>query len=106
MLIQFQETCRHRDWSLLAVAIMWNHFHIVIHGGDTPGTKLLTDLKAYASRALNAAFGKPPSGTWWTMGGSRRWLPDENAVFSAITYVATQQPNPLLVWQVETHSGR
>jgi hypothetical protein len=70
LLEQFQETAKYRGWTLLAVAIMSNHFHIVVavSGDPDPGT-LLGDFKSYGSRKLNRRWGKPPSETWWTGGG-------------------------------------
>jgi hypothetical protein len=49
VLAQSQETGRFRGWRLQAVAIMANHFHIVLGIEDTPGSKALSDLKAYAN---------------------------------------------------------
>jgi len=36
MLAQFQETARFRGWTLRAVAIMYNHYHLVIQVTDDP----------------------------------------------------------------------
>ena len=73
LLAQFQETARYRDRTLLAVAIMTNHWHLVVTvPGDPEPDRVLTDFKAYGSRPLNREFGKPASGTWWTMRGSKR----------------------------------
>ena len=99
VLAQFQETCQFRGWQLEAVAIMFNHFHLVVGMENTPGSKALSDLKAYASRSLNKRFGKPLSETWWTMGGSTRPLLDEAAIIAAIRYVFEKQPHPLVVWR-------
>jgi len=63
---------------------------------------MLADFKAYASRALNRSFGKPPSDTWWTTNGSKRKLKDELALAAEIHYVLYKQPNPLVVWSPET----
>jgi len=99
ILPQWQETARYRGWTLKAVAIMANHFHLVVAVCDDPEPrKVLVDFKAYASRRLNLTFGKPKSGTWWTKGGSKRKLPDQRAVASAIHYVLHKQPHPLLTW--------
>jgi REP element-mobilizing transposase RayT len=98
LLKQFQETAAHRGWQLLAVAILNNHVHWVVGvNGDPDPTKILADFKAYGSRALSARWGKPASETWWTYGGSKRKLPDEQAVRAAISYVRSQF-EPLIVW--------
>jgi REP element-mobilizing transposase RayT len=98
ILAQFHETAQHRGWTLLAVAIMRTHIHIVIGvPGDPDPDTILRDFKSYASRALNRSWTKPASGTWWTESGSKRKLPDEPAVLAAVRYVA-HQPAPLLIW--------
>ena len=84
---------------LRAVAIMYNHFHIVVQvPGNPDPRKVLADFKAYGTRVLNRKYGKPPSETWWTDNGSKRILRDERALADAIYYVLKRQPNPLLVW--------
>lgn len=99
LLRQFKETADHRGWQLMAVSIMANHFHVVLRVPDDPEPrKLLADLKAYGSRALNREFGRPTNGTWWTTNGSKRKLPDERAVASAVNYVLHKQPRPLVTW--------
>lgn len=99
ILAQFHETAVYRQWPLHAMSLMANHFHAVIEvPGDPNPDKVLADLKAYATRALNREFGKPASETWWTTRGSKRKLPDERAVANAVEYVLYRQPHPLVVW--------
>ena len=99
LLAQFQETALHRRWQLLAVSIMPTHMHLVVKvDGDPEPGKVLGDFKSYASRALNRAFGRPRSDTWWTAEGSKRKLGDESAVAAAVNYVLRKQPNPLVTW--------
>ncbi len=103
LLTQFCETATYRQWTLLAASIMANHFHLVLAVADDPEPrKMLADLKAYGSRALNRCCGKPRSGRWWTSGGSKRKLPDERAVRAAIYYVLHKQPHPLMTWSPES----
>lgn len=99
VLIQFDETSAYRNWSLLAVSIMYNHFHVVIAAAENVGAdKILNDLKAYASRELNRKFGRTASNKWWTKGGLKRLLPSQQAIDTAISYVVEKQPNPLAIW--------
>ena len=85
---QFRETARFRGWTILALAILANHIHIVLGvTGDPEPDALLRDFKSYGSRGLNRRFAKPVSGTWWTAGGSRRKLHDDEAVRSVVKYV-------------------
>jgi REP element-mobilizing transposase RayT len=101
LLAQFQETAAYRGWSLQAVAIMANHFHLIVGvAGDPDPEVLLKDFKSYGSRALNRRYSRPSSGTWWTQSGSKRKLPDEAALRAAIEYVRNQE-QPLVVWIAE-----
>ena len=81
LLVQFRETASFRKWTLRAVAIMSNHFHIVVGvPGDPDPAKILGDFKSWGTRRLNAEFGVPASGTWWTQSGSKRRLDAARAV--------------------------
>lgn len=98
---QFLETTGFRNWLLIAVAVMRTHVHMVVGvPGDPDPDVVLGDLKSYGSRRLNREGEKPSSGTWWTTGGSKRKLPDEDAVEAVIHYIRNQ-PNPLLIWTRE-----
>jgi len=98
LIVQFQETATYRGWSLLAVAIMFNHVHwVVTVPGDPEPSDLLRDFKSYGSRVLNRQWGKRPNGTWWTESGSKRKLKDEQAVTNSVGYVQ-RQPKPLVLW--------
>jgi REP element-mobilizing transposase RayT len=102
LLAQFQETAQYRGWTLRAVAIMANHFHIVIEVPKDPDPRrVLADFKAYGSRTLNERYGLPDSETWWTTNGSKRKLRNEAALAAAIEYVLYKQPHPLLIWSSE-----
>ena len=98
-LAQFRETAGFRAWSIDAVAVMANHFHIVVGvPGDPEPGKILGDFKSWATRALSRQFGKPASETWWTAQGSKRRLRSEAARQGAIHYVLFEQYAPLLIW--------
>jgi REP element-mobilizing transposase RayT len=98
LLAQFQETAEYRGWALLAVAVLRNHAHLIVGvTGDPDPSYLLQSFKEYASRALNRRYPRPVNGTWWTESGSKRKLPDAQAVAAAVAYVK-QQAYPLLIW--------
>ncbi|QDV79667.1 transposase [Botrimarina mediterranea] len=106
LLSEFQRTASHHGWRLSAVALMANHVHLVVGlPRETSSVTALQDFKAYGSRVLNKDFGKPKSSTWWTKSGSRRLLPDEEALVAAINYVLHRQANPLLTWSNSPHSN-
>jgi REP element-mobilizing transposase RayT len=99
LLAQFLETAEHRGWVLLAASIMANHYHLVIQAPDeVHADRILSDLKAYATRRLNREFGAPASKTWWTGKGSKRSLRDDRAISDATNYVLYKQPHPLVIW--------
>jgi REP element-mobilizing transposase RayT len=79
---------------------MANHIHVVLSApAETSASKLLGDLKAYASRRLNRQHGSDLK--WWTERGSTRVLPDDRAVSAASDYVA-HQVNPLVLWLADS----
>ncbi len=102
---QFHETANHRSWYLDSIAIMANHIHIVVTiDGDPEPETLLRDFKSYGSRSLTRLGAKPTSGTWWTTGGSKRKLPDENARQAANEYVKNQEFS-LVIWTADGNIG-
>ena len=103
LLAQFRETAGYRGWTIRAVAIMFNHFHVVVTvPGDPDPGKIIGDFKSWATRALSKRFGAPASGTWWTERGSKRKLNDAKAIAGATQYVLYDQPDPLVTWPPET----
>ncbi len=103
LLQQFQETATHRKWELQAVAIMFNHFHIVVGVvGDPDPAKILGDFKSWGTRKLSSQFGEPMSKAWWTASGSKRKLDDKRAIAATVHYVLFEQPAPLITWSPGT----
>ena len=99
---QFRQTAGHRGWTIVALAVLANHVHLVVGvEGDPDPDDFLRDFKCYGTRRLTRVFGEPASETWWTQGGSTRLLPDGEAVEAAVAYVE-HQANPLAVWSVNT----
>jgi REP element-mobilizing transposase RayT len=102
LLAQLLETAAHRGWVMLAASIMANHYHLVIQASeDWQADRVLSDLKAYATRKLSSEYGAPASETWWTAKGSKRRLRDNRAVAHGKNYVLYKQPYPLVVWSHE-----
>jgi REP element-mobilizing transposase RayT len=98
LIAQLRETAEIRRWSLLAVAIMANHVHVVVGlDGDPDPSTVLRDFKGWGSRRLSREYGKPEGGTWWTASASTRRLRTEENVIAAVKYVR-EQAYPLLVW--------
>jgi len=103
LLKHFRETASFRHWELLAIAIMYNHFHIVVGvEGDPNPSKILGDFKSWGTRALTNQFGEPPSKTWRTERGSKRKMNGDQAIAVTVHYVLFEQYQPLITWSSET----
>ncbi len=85
-----RETSRIREWTLHALNVRTNHVHMVVGACSQP-KRILSVLKANATRRMRE------SGVWvegrspWAAGGSRRYLWSEEAVFDAVAYVLDHQ---------------
>jgi REP element-mobilizing transposase RayT len=96
---QYQETASIRKWMLCAASVMYNHTHVVIGVESDPDPEsLLETLKSWATRRLKRHRVLPPNGTFWTEKGSKRKLPDQQALCDGVIYVVRKQPNPLAIW--------
>lgn len=93
-----QQHAAFRGWPLLAAHVRTNHVHLVVVG-DTKPERMMTEFKAYASRALNR-LNASTQPKYWTRHGSTRWLNTEESVRHAIEYTTTEQGAPMAVYQV------
>jgi len=87
----FHEVCEKYGLTIHAGALMANHVHLVVSSPESEGARLLNLFKGVSSRRLGQKFGRQPSGSWWTTGGSRRLLRDERAFDNAVNYVRNQE---------------
>jgi REP element-mobilizing transposase RayT len=76
--------CQIRTWHLHAKNARTNHIHVVVTSVAEPETTR-DQLKSWASRRLNKAFGK--RAVWWTVKGSVRQIWTELQLENAIRYV-------------------
>ena len=98
---QFRVTAEHRNWTLVCLAVMSNHAHLLVGVQNDPDPgHLMRDFKAYGSRALNECFERPQGGTWWTEQGSKR-LVREQRHFDAVRRYIRNQHGALVVWEME-----
>ena len=88
------ETCAVRGWQLHALNVRTNHVHIVVSAACEP-ERVLTALKAYATRQMRETGCWPREHSPWAEGGSRRYLWSESSVQSAVVYVLDGQGEPL-----------
>ncbi|WP_237226753.1 transposase [Rubinisphaera sp. JC750] len=84
----FREVSQEKRWPLLAVNVRTNHVHSVIVS-DQPPERVMTTLKAWASRRLNDEVGEKKK--WWARHGSTRYINEQAALEAAIKYVLEQQ---------------
>jgi hypothetical protein len=86
-----EQSC-YRGWTLHATSCRTCHMHVVVAAPDRQPDEVLRCLKAWCSRRLSAGMGR--SRTWWSKGGSVRWLFDTEAVADVIAYVKECQDRP------------
>jgi REP element-mobilizing transposase RayT len=95
------EVCAYRDWGLLALHVRPTHIHVVVSAPCKP-EKVMSDFKAYASRALTRAGFESSDRKRWTRHGSTMYLWSDEQVASAVQYVVIEQGKPLQVYRRET----
>ncbi|MFN3166716.1 MAG: transposase [Phycisphaeraceae bacterium] len=90
-----QETCGYRDWNLWALHVRENHVHAVVTAINTKPEKVLSDLKAYATRKLRKSKLIGVDRPLWSEHGSTRYLWDEAEVYEKCDYTLNQQGQPM-----------
>jgi REP element-mobilizing transposase RayT len=83
------EAARKRGWRILRAALMANHVHVVICDCPDNGPRVRRILKGTSQAKLSDKAGINKS--WWTNGGSDRYLHGDNSILAAIKYVAEQE---------------
>ena len=95
-LAALKDECHHEGWLLYAAHVRGTHVHVVVEA-EPPPEQVIGKFKAYASRALNARYGRV-SKRWSRHGSTRRlWSPGE--VDSAVEYVVQRQGKPMAVYE-------
>ena len=62
---RFQETGRIKGWSLLVVAVMADHVHLIVGLDESLHTRTDREaLKSYGSRKLSERWGQLTAETW------------------------------------------
>jgi REP element-mobilizing transposase RayT len=93
-----QSVCIYRGWLLLAAHVRSSHVHLIVSADEAP-EKVMNDIKAYASRALNQTGREGQGRRRWARHGSTRYLWKPEAVGAAIEYVIREQGEPMAVWE-------
>lgn len=84
------ELARERGWKLWAVHVRSNHVHVVVSAERDPG-RIMSDMKARASRDLTLAGFDNAERRRWTRHGSTRHLFREEEVEGKIQYTLDEQ---------------
>jgi REP element-mobilizing transposase RayT len=92
------DVCTHKRWLLHAVHIRSNHVHIVIDADVAPELAM-TAFKAYASRALNAAYPVHRERIRWARHGSTRYLWSRESIDNAVAYVLDKQGDRMAFYE-------
>lgn len=90
------ELSAERGWTLLAAHVRSNHVHLVVQVDGDPG-RVMSDLKARASRDLNQAGFDSSDRKRWTRHGSAKHLFHEHEVEAKIRYTLDEQ-GPRMAW--------
>lgn len=94
------ELSSEEKWRLLAVHVRRNHVHVVVTADREPG-RLMSDLKARASRELTSAGFDSAERKRWTRHGSTRHLFHESEVEAAIRYTLDEQGESMATYSYE-----
>jgi REP element-mobilizing transposase RayT len=81
-----ESVCQHRKYSLSAVNVRTNHFHVVVSAQCKP-EPIANAFKSYATRQLRDEGLIADNVRPWTRGKSRRYLWKSRHVSRAIDYV-------------------
>jgi REP element-mobilizing transposase RayT len=82
--------CQRRGWRLLAVHVRTNHVHVVIEANGDAG-RVMSDMKARASRELTRAGFDDATRRRWTRHGSTLQLFNAATVADKIDYTLNRQ---------------
>ena len=89
--------CREKSWQLLALHVRSNHVHIVV-AADRDPARVMTDMKAAASRELTRANFDDATRKRWTRHGSTLHLFTVASVAEKIDYTLNQQGTPMALY--------
>lgn len=87
---EIQKTCKHYDWCLFAVHVRSSHVHMIVQAACAP-EKVLTQIKAYTTRALNKLTRQHSQQKYWSRHGSTRYIWSSTFLFPVMEYVMDQQ---------------
>ena len=83
--------CEARDWPLVALNVRTNHVHVVVEPAGRSPEEVMSAMKAVATGALRRAGRIEADRKPWGRHGSTRYLFEEEAVPSVVSYVVERQ---------------
>ena len=89
-----RDQCARAGWALHALHVRTNHVHVIVSSSDSP-ERMMTHLKAWATRRLREAAMIADDMRPWARHGSTAPLRTAKAVEAACRYVVEGQGAPL-----------
>ncbi|MFN0138938.1 MAG: transposase [Pyrinomonadaceae bacterium] len=89
------ETCRIREWTIMALNIRTNHVHVVVTALGKPPGIVLNAFKANSTRLMRDRKYWSSDRSPWVDKGSTRYLWNEESVILACNYVEFGQGDTL-----------
>ncbi len=89
-----QEVAARRGWTLVAHAARPTHVHVVVSAPGERAERVMSDLKAWATRRLREAALIGADARPWARHGSTRYLWKDQHVAAAVAYVNEGQDVP------------
>jgi REP element-mobilizing transposase RayT len=86
--------CDEKGWCLFALHVRSNHVHVVVAADRDPG-RIMSDMKARASKDLSRAGFGDATRKRWTRHGSTLHLFDKAAVADKLDYTLNRQGTPM-----------
>jgi hypothetical protein len=103
VLLAVRERCLSQGFNLLAVHVRSTHAHVAVEAEIKP-ERVMSDLKAFASKKLNEAGMDEMGRKRCARHGSRRWLWKMADVLAAIGCVVNGKGEPTAVWEASPRS--
>jgi REP element-mobilizing transposase RayT len=108
--VSIAAVCRLRGWCLHAVNCRTQHVHVVVTVGNLAPAQVMQQLKAWASRALDAPQAedreRPRQQRRWTRGGSMRLIRAETDLDAVVKYVRECQDSSRFAGSADPHRSR
>lgn len=90
----FVDQCHHRGWELIETAVRSNHAHTIVGYAPVGPDRITLELKGRATRWLREARLVATDAEVWVVGGSKRYLWNDEDVAAAVEYVRDGQDMP------------